>query len=347
MNKITKIRNDINEYILNSIQNAVILINSKKKTIIYCNNASEDLLGLSKRKILNQNLSKIFSTDTNFLNLINKSIKNNTNFHNHDLDINLKSRSLNTSVSITKADESSYLINIYNFDTSIKIRSKFNYQKSVQSITSLISMLSHEIRNPLSGIKGAAQIIKRNDKLKQNDLKLIDLIDSEINRIKSLLDTLENFTDNRPPKKININLNQILRYVKDAVSLGFEDKNINFSEIYDPSLPPVNGNKDQLTQLFMNLMKNSCEAVKNRGGHVSIKTKYEHGNFPLSVYIEDNGTGVPGNIKENLFDAFVTSKRNGRGLGLSISAKIVELHSGLIEFDTNKDKTIFKVMFKQ
>ena len=111
---------------------------------------------------------------------------------------------MNTSVSITKADESSYLINIYNFDTSIKIRSKFNYQKSVQSITSLISMLSHEIRNPLSGIKGAAQIIKRNDKLKQNDLKLIDLIDSEINRIKSLLDTLENFTDNRPPKKMMV-----------------------------------------------------------------------------------------------------------------------------------------------
>ena len=119
-----------------------------------------------------------------------------------------------------------------------------------------------------------------------------------------------------------------------------------FKENYDPSLPKVFGNKEQLIQLFLNLIKNSCEVVDKKSGVIKIATKYEHSNFPLTVYIEDNGNGVPEHLKDNLFDTFITNKVNGRGLGLSISAKIVQSHFGSIIFDSQKGKTVFKVMFK-
>ena len=105
--------------------------------------------------------------------------------------------------------------------------------------------------------------------------------------------------------------------------------------------------QDLLIQLFLNLIKNSCEVVEKNNGVIKITTKYEHSNFPLTVYIEDNGNGVPEHLKDNLFDTFITNKVNGRGLGLSISAKIVQSHFGSIIFDSEKGKTVFKVMFKR
>ena len=120
----------------------------------------------------------------------------------------------------------------------------------------------------------------------------------------------------------------------------------SFVENYDPSLPKVFGNKAQLIQLFLNIIKNSCEEVDSDNGVIKITTKYEHSNLPLTIYIEDNGNGIPEHLKDNLFDTFVTNKINGRGLGLSISAKIVQSHFGSIIFDSYKGKTVFKVAFK-
>ena len=206
-------------------------------------------------------------------------------------------------------------------------------------------MLSHEIKNPLSGIRGASQIIEKRFDFDNKDLNLIKLINNETERIKKLLDSLENFTDDRPIKKKNVNLNQILRYSKNSVKVMFSRKNIAFIENYDPSLPEIYGNKDQLIQLFINLIKNSAEAINNSEGIIKISTKFEHGNLPIQIFIEDNGNGIPNELKDNIFDAFVTNKINSKGLGLSICAKIIQSHSGSIEFDNINNKTIFKVMF--
>ena len=125
----------------------------------------------------------------------------------------------------------------------------------------------------------------------------------------------------------------------------FNKKKINFLENYDPSLPNIYGNENQLTQLFVNLLKNGAEATEKGGGIIKISTRYKHGNLPIKVLIEDNGIGIPDELKENIFDVFVTNKTNGKGLGLSICAKIIQIHSGTIDFDTINNNTIFTVMF--
>ena len=149
---------------------------------------------------------------------------------------------------------------------SFELSKQYNFEKSAQSVSSLVSMLSHEIKNPLSGIKGASQIIQKRTNIKGKDLNLIKLINNEAERIKKLLNSLENFTDDRPIKKRSVNLNQILRSSKDSVDAMFNKKKINYLENFDPSLPNIYGNTDQLEQLFINLLKNAAEAISKDNG---------------------------------------------------------------------------------
>ena len=146
-------------------------------------------------------------------------------------------------------------------------------------------------------------------------------------------------------KKKKINLNQVIRNSKESVQAIFNKKNINFVENYDPSLPNINGNEEQLIQLFVNLLKNSVEVIDKIDGIIKISSRYQHGKLPVKVFIEDSGVGISDKLKENIFDPFVTNKINGKGLGLSISAKIIQNHFGSIEFDTMNNRTIFTVMF--
>ena len=341
---------DLNsEFILNSIQSPIIVINAAKKTIIYCNSATEDFLEKSKISILNKKIEEIFKFNEDLNLLINKTIKNNTNFYLPNIEIDLVIKKINVSISISKIENEKGLFTLFLNDNSKKfeISKKLNFIKSAQSVSSLVSMLSHEIKNPLSGIKGAIQILQKKNEIKNKDMKLYKLINDEADRINHLLNSLEGFTDDRPIKKNKINLNQILRYSKNSIETIFKNKKINFVEHYDPSLPEIYGNKDNLIQLFLNLLTNSSEAIKDKNGRIKLITKYVHENFPIKVSIEDNGSGIPDKIKDNIFDAFVTNKTNGKGLGLSICAKIVEKHNALIEFDKINNKTIFTVMFNK
>ena len=156
---------------------------------------------------------------------------------------------------------------------------------------------------------------------------------------------ITNVVNYRHPNNRKPEPGEILRYSNNSVKVMFSRKNIAFIENYDPSLPEIYGNKDQLIQLFINLIKNSAEAINNSKGIIKISTKFEHGNLPIQIFIEDNGNGIPNELKDNIFDAFVTNKINSKGLGLSICAKIIQSHSGSIEFDNINNKTIFKVMF--
>ena len=347
MESLIKNKNISSEYILNSLQSPILVINSINKKIIYCNNSTEIFLETSKKNIINQKINNFFKHDSYFISLIDKSISTNRSVNELNILINTNKNEYNVSVSISKIDSEENLFSIILNDLSknFELSKQFDFIKSAQSVSSLVSMLSHEIKNPLSGIRGASQIIEKRFDFDNKDLNLIKLINNETERIKKLLDSLENFTDDRPIKKKNVNLNQILRYSKNSVKVMFSRKNIAFIENYDPSLPEIYGNKDQLIQLFINLIKNSAEAINNSEGIIKISTKFEHGNLPIQIFIEDNGNGIPNELKDNIFDAFVTNKINSKGLGLSICAKIIQSHSGSIEFDNINNKTIFKVMF--
>jgi two-component system, NtrC family, nitrogen regulation sensor histidine kinase GlnL len=226
----------------------------------------------------------------------------------------------------------------------------------LSSIMGLGRMLAHEIKNPLAGIRGAAQLLKTG--AKAEDQPLAQLIVDETDRVTRLVDRMEEFSEDVLPSFAPVNIHEVLDRVRALVANGAAD-GLLMREQYDPSLPPVLGDEDQLIQVFLNLVKNAAEAAHARGdgrGEIAIFTAYRHGvrvratrgqslrGAPLEVRIQDNGPGVAAHLREHLFQPFVTSKPQGAGLGLAAVAKLVAAHGGMIDFESEPGRTTFRVL---
>lgn len=225
---------------------------------------------------------------------------------------------------------------------------------AARSVTGLASMLAHEIKNPLSGIRGAAQLLEQS--VTADELPLARLVRDEVDRIVELIDRVEVFGDDRPLEREPINIHVVLDRVKLLARNGVA-KGISFHEEYDPSLPPVGGNRDQLIQVFLNLVKNAAEALERTpkaeirlstafrpGIRISVQGVSERISLPLEIIIEDNGPGVPPDLVPFLFDPFVTTKANGSGLGLALVAKIIGDHGGVVDVDSRPGRTRFRIL---
>jgi two-component system nitrogen regulation sensor histidine kinase GlnL len=225
-----------------------------------------------------------------------------------------------------------------------------NSHKAAKSAIGMAEMLAHEIKNPLAGITGAAQLLSM--ELEIAERELTDLIVEESRRIVKLLENVEQFGNLSAPNRQPTNLHDVLDRARQSATVGF-GRHMNFVVDYDPSLPSALADPAQLQQRFSNLIKNACEAGKD-GGRITLRTFYDpslrvkqadgsQAGLPLQIEIIDDGPGISEQLMDDLFEPFISGKENGTGLGLALVSKLLRDGGGWIAVESFPGRTVFRV----
>lgn len=341
--------------ILEALPQAIIAVD-REFAIRYVNSKAEEFFYASAASLVSSNLSEIIPVDSPVFALIRQVLRTAAPVVDHGLLLDdRRAGQRDVLIQGTPVGEPPDIAIISFQERSIaeRLDQQWNQRGAVQSARAMAAMLGHEVRNPLAGIRGAAQLLEQ--AAAPGDRELTRLICDETDRIKALIDRMEVFSDDAPLERAPVNIHTVLDQVRKVAAASYA-RHTTFLEHYDPSLPPVLGNREQLVRLFTNLVKNAAEAITRGHGAVVLSTAYQSGlrlalpnasgrraHLPLVVSVEDNGEGIPESIRPHIFDAFVSGKNTGTGLGLAVVAKIVGEHGGLIELDSQPRRTIFRV----
>ncbi len=343
------------EEILTALGSATFVVDGSYQ-LRYLNAAAEQLFQSSASSLVGQDLGEVLPKDGPVHALLTQVFRNGSPVSEYGVTLDTPRTGVRV-VSVHAAPmverQDAVVVSLQEQTRALKIGQQLDARNSVRSVTAMAALLAHEVKNPLSGIRGAAQLLEQN--ADGEDVALTKLICDEADRIVALVDRMEVFSDDRPLQREGVNIHVVLEHVRRLSENGF-GKGIEYIERYDPSLPPVYGNRDQLIQVLINLVKNAAEAVPEGAGEITLSTGYQPGvrvrvpgssqslQLPLMVSVQDNGPGVPEDLQPHLFDPFVTTKPRGSGLGLALVAKIVSDHGGVIEFESGSRGTTFRIM---
>lgn len=343
------------DQILNALTASVIAVDGYDR-LRSINAAGEQFFQASAGHLLNRPLDTFLPPDSPLFALIAQARDGHQAVSEYDITIETPRIGRHfVNLHATPVSDRPGFVVVTLFPRSIadKIDRQLSHRGAARSVTAMASLLAHEVKNPLSGIRGAAQLL--DDSLDIENRALTGLIRDEVDRICALVDRMGLFTDGVSLRRNAVNIHQVLDHVHQIARNGF-GRGIRIVTNFDPSLPSVRGDRDQLVQVFLNLVKNAAEAVPDNGGEITLETAYRHGiriaspgsrdrvQLPLVVSVIDNGAGISEDIRPYLFDPFVTNKINGTGLGLALVAQIVQAHGGIIEYESEPKRTVFKVL---
>lgn len=343
---------------LNVLPMPVVVV-GKGHGILYANTAAEGFFQASAVVLKRQRIDDLIAFGSPVLALVEDVQRRGASVSEYRLDLGSPrlgaDRVVDVFASPLPGQAETVVLMLQERTIAEKMDRQLTHRGAARSITALGAMLAHEIKNPLSGIRGAAQLLEAT--VPDDERVLTQLICDETDRIVKLVERVELFGDERPTERDAVNVHDVLDHVKRLAQSGFA-RHIRFAEGYDPSLPPVSGNRDQLVQVLLNLVKNAAEAIGSDAidGEITLTTAYRSGirmqlagssdriALPLEIGIRDNGPGVSTDLLPHLFDPFVTTKAQGSGLGLALVAKVIGDHGGIVECESVPRRTTFRIL---
>lgn len=326
--------------------------------LLHANQAAEQFFDMGVGLLLKQKLGDLLPFGSPLLQLIGQARERGASIAERNVDLSTPRVGERVAdVTLTPTDDNAVIVLLQERGLAHRIDRQLLYRGAARSMSGMAAVLAHEIKNPLAGIRGAAQLLE--EAVSREDRVLAELIRNEADRIRALIDRMEAFGDPMALARAPVNIHEVLDRVKLVAETSF-GRRLRIVENFDPSLPPVWGDRDNLIQAFMNIMRNAADAAPSDNGEIVLSTAYRPGvriatsgsgpghrqrlSLPLEVTVRDNGSGIAADLLPYIFDPFITTKSHGVGLGLPLVAKIIADHGGVIECESQSRRTLFRVL---